>query len=72
MRFRANRGKHPSADTLAPITLPPPHPPPQRKISPLYIAAKHGHSEVVRLLLEKGAKKDAANNVGAVVDGCLN
>ncbi len=34
--------------------------------TPLHIAAQHGHVEVERLLLDKGANKEAASNVGAV------
>ncbi len=34
--------------------------------TPLFVAAQNGHLEVVRLLLDKGANMEAANNVGAV------
>ncbi len=39
----------------------------------MYAAAQQGHLEVVRLLLDKGAKKEAATKVGWVQrdSGCL-
>jgi ankyrin repeat protein len=55
--------------SAAPVShLPTSNPPPQTKTSPLYIAAQLGHLDVVRLLLDRGANKDAANNVGALMD----
>ncbi len=41
------------------------HSPPQSNSSPLHVAAQHGHLDVVRLLLDRGASKEAANNVGS-------
>jgi hypothetical protein len=35
----------------------------QEGSTPLWFAALHGHFEVVRLLVEKGAEVDRANNV---------
>jgi hypothetical protein len=32
--------------------------------TPVHIAAQNGHLEIVGLLLQKGANKDAASNVG--------
>ena len=39
-------------------------PTPQKGVTPLSSAARGGHVDVVRLLLKKGANKDAADMVG--------
>lgn len=37
---------------------------PQNDITPLHVASKRGNSNMVRLLLERGAKIDARTKVG--------
>ncbi len=39
---------------------------PQCEGTPLHLASNHGHLEVVRVLLDHGANKDATDEVGAV------
>ncbi len=39
--------------------------------TPLYMAAQKGHLEVVRLLLDKGANKEAASKVNCWAPHCL-
>lgn len=42
---------------------------PQDGTAPLWIASQMGHSEVVRVMLLRGAERDAARNV-SLSEGC--
>lgn len=46
-----------------PRLLPPPLLSPQNDITPLHVASKRGNGNMVRLLLERGAKIDARTKV---------
>ena len=41
--------------------------PEQEGDTPLILASEYGHTEIVALLLEKGAEKDAVNKVSECV-----